>query len=827
MKLDSKNVAAYAIALAAAATAFSPNSVGIILAMLPGFMFSYFFLDCRKTVRVLLSVPLTMVLVLVPTWILSVLSIPINGIALIFLSLVYTITFAFLLKGKINLDVKLGSEAVLVFVLVAATIFITYPLHSGLLPRTDGSSHYYKSWELRQSLDNQNSITLWDHGWYAGYALFDFYPPMSYYFNVFLSYLTPSSLNVTFDYVIILSYLMLAIGVFILSRELGLNKFSSFVAGLIVISSPRLATNTMFSGQFPTILAFSLVPISVYVFIRAFSEGKAKLYTLSGVLLGVNFLTHHLTGYFLATLLVLVFLVFSAKKKNLDMTGFAKIILTSVLLIAFWIIPFFVNIGFSEYSKKSVIGFNPDVFLVLTTSPTKACNDYYCFESMGMEFTILAVLGVIVWLGGFSVSRGKLSILPKIRLGSAIAVSMLAGVLLLALAPFLGITNYIPFGSSFGAERFTFYLILPIAILGGSILELLNGFGGKDMLLGGFLFSGLMFAFLWNYIDLVNFRAADWNTEAAPLNSSGLSDVYDVLRVIPDGRVMTYGIFQGAIVGAIPVQTGKGVISGWQPQSSPNYKNVAGKLEDISGQSLFNFDISNKFVYTIFKQSWTRWIVINLCSPEGATAVNSTFSRDGRYLYAWRNGNGQGCLVLLEVPDTAFAETIEPVGVVNDDQNIRESIYDTENGSFVHFTKNLGAIPANEYRIVINRDIVWDKNLAEDIANIAAAEFKPLESKIGFNEITVKAATGWTLIKETYYPLWSAYNGKDKLKIYETDLGFMLVKSEGDITLKLEKPVYYLMPAVVTVLYFLFILLSTISEKPPSHNPDKEPNPVL
>ena len=155
--------------------------------------------------------------------------------------------------------------------------------------------------------------------------------------------------------------------------------------------------------------------------------------------------------------------------------------------------------------------------------------------------------------------------------------------------------------------------------------------------MGGFLFSGLMLFVLWNYMDLVNFRAADWNTEAAPLNSSGLSDMYDVLRVIPDGRVMTYGIFQGAIVGAIPVQTGKGVISGWQPQSSPNYKNVAGKLEDISGQSLFNFNISNKFVYTIFKQSWTRWIVINLCSPEGATAVNSTFSSDGRYLYPLPN----------------------------------------------------------------------------------------------------------------------------------------------------------------------------------------------
>ena len=55
----------------------------------------------------------------------------------------------------------------------------------------------------------------------------------------------------------------------------------------------------------------------------------------------------------------------------------------------------------------------------------------------------------------------------------------------------------------------------------------------------------------------------------------------------------------------------------------------------------------------------------------------------------------------------------------------------------------------------------------------------------------------------------------------------MLIKSEGDIVLKLEKPAYYLIPAAVTLLYFLFVLLTALLEKPPSHNPDKEPKPVL
>ncbi len=829
MKLELNSIIIYAAALSAFVVAFGANSIGMVFAVSPGFLFSYFLLDCRKTVRALLSVPLTILLVLVPAWVLNIFSVSVNGATLIALTVSYSAVFAFFLRGrKINFHAKADMETILILLLVVVAVVITLPLQSGLMPRTDGTSHYYKVWQLKEGMDKNGQISLWDQGWYAGYALFDFYPPMSYYFTALLSYFTTSPLNVVFDYIMILSYIFLAVGVFILSRELGLNKLSSFLAGLIIISSPRLATNTMFSGQFPTILAFSLVPISLYIFIRAFSEKKSNTHILSGILLGTGFLIHHLTGYFLATLFLLVVSVFSLKKRSFDLKNFLRVIVTSALVLAFWIIPFFANIGFSEYSKKSAIGFNPDVFLVLTTSPDKTCNDYWCFESMGAEFTIMAVIGAVVWLAGVAVYRGKISILPKINTGSAIAVSMLFGVLLLALAPFIGITNYIPFGSSFGAERFTFYLILPLAVLCGAVLELVNGLEKKDFVVGGtILILVLSGVFLWKYLDLVNFRAAEWNTEDAPLNTSGLSDLYAALRAMPEGRVMIYGIFQGAIVGAIPLQTNKGVISGWQPQSSSNYKKVAGKLEDISGQSLFNFNISNKFVYTTFKQSWTRWIVVNLCSPEGARAVNSTFAKDERYYFVWRNGNGQGCLILLEVPNTSFAETVEPVGVVNDTEKIKNYMYDTENGYQVHFTNRLSDIPENDYKIIINKDVIWDDSLVSEITDIALSEFRPLDWQRNGNEILIRNTTGWTVVKETYYPLWSAYNGNKKLKIYETDMGFMLIKSEGDVVLKIENPAYYTFSSLATLMGVALILFFAILEKPASHNPDKEPQPVL
>ncbi|MFH0889603.1 MAG: 6-pyruvoyl-tetrahydropterin synthase-related protein [Candidatus Aenigmatarchaeota archaeon] len=809
--------------------AFGVNAAGMAIALLPGFLFSYFLIECRKTVRILLSIPLTILLVLVPTWALNIFSFPVNGPVLVFISVAYSAVFAALLKKskvKIGLKSVIGIDTALLIVLAASAVLITYPLHSGLLPRTDGSSHYYKIWQITESLNNANQIPFWDSGWYAGYPLFDFYPPMSHYVTAFMSYFIPADLNIVFDYAMITAYVFLAIGVFVLCRALGLNAFSSFLSGLIAVASPRLSTNAMFSGQFPTIMAFALVPISVYVFIRAFTEKKTGLYLLSGILLGVDFLIHHLTGYFLGILFLVSFLTL-ALKRGADVLGFLKITLSAALIVAFWLVPFFINMPFSDYSKKTVLGFNPDVFLALTESPDKACSDFYCFEAMGLELTLLALVGGLVWLSGLAIGKGKLYISPRMELGSVFTVSMFLGVLVLALAPFIGITNYIPFGSSFGSERFTFYLMLPIAILGGAIAEIANGFKNKEFVVAGIVVSLVVAVFLWRYIDLVNFRAADWNTETAPLSSSGLSDLYSELRSLPAGRVITYGIFQGAIVAAIPVQTGKGAISGWQPQSSPNYKRVAGKLEDISGQSLFNFNVSSRSVYSIYQQSWTKWIAINLCSNEGANAVNSTFIKDERYLFAWRNGNNQGCLVILETPNTEFAESIKPIGVVNDAQSIKDSIYDTENGYNVYFTRRVSDIPINDYKLVINKDVIWDESLANDIASIASSEPKPLTWQRNENGITISNTTGWTLIKETYYPLWSAYNNNKKLKIYESDLGFMLVNSTGDLQLKIEKPVYYLASAAITLAFFILILFFTLSGKPASHNPDKEPDAVL
>ncbi len=809
--------------------AFGVHAVGIAIALLPGFLFSYFLIECGIVVRILLSVPLSVALVLVPTWVLGILSVPISGTLLVVLSVAYSVLFGFILKNsKTPANPKAAAEGLAVLMLLAVVVFVTYPLHSGLLPRTDGSAHYYKIGLLKNSIDSSGQMPLWDANWYAGYPLFDFYPPMSYYFTVFISYFVPAGMNLVFNYVMILSYMFLAAGVFVFARGLGMGIFSSFLAGLVMVSSPRLAANTMFSGQFPTILAFSLAPVSLYVFKRAFEEGKTGLYVLSGVLLGAILVIHNLTGYFLGIMLVLAFLVSLAGKKHAGkekLMGFLKAAFVAMLLSSFWTVPFFSNVSQNPYFSQKVTGFNQDVFMVLMKSPDKSCADFYCFIAMGAEFTALALLGGLVWLTGASLGRGKLSLSPRVGSGSATVISILAVTLLMAVSPFLGISEFLPFGS-LGAERFIFYLVLPLALFGGAVGEFINGFKGREFLIAGMVLSLAVGVFLWNYIDLVNFRAANWNNEAAPLASSGLSDMYSELNTLPPGRVITYGIFQAAIVSGIPAQTNKPMISGWHPPGSPNYPDVAGRIEDVSGQGLFNFNISNKFVYTMFQNSWTRWVVVNLCSDEGQRALNSTFIRDERYLVVWRNGNGQGCLVVLEVPDAVFAETVDVTGVVNDSKKIIDSVYDTENGYLVHFTKRLGGIDEKEYKIIINKDVLWDAGLAKEIASLASSERKPLVWERKADEITVKNTTGWTLVKETYYPPWSAWNGNEELAIHENDLGFMLVKSEGDLVLKLRTPAGHLLASAATFLFSVCLLAFGVLKKFSPHNGDKKSESV-
>ncbi len=809
--------------------AFGVGAVGIAIALLPGFLFSYFLIECGKTVRILLSVPLSVALVLVPTWILGTLSVPVSGTLLVLLSVAYSVLFGFVLKNsKIHPRPNVAAESFAVLALLAVAVFVTYPLHNGLLPRTDGSAHYYKIGLLKNSIDGSGQIPMWDANWYAGYPLFDFYPPMSYYFAVFISYFVPAGMNLVFNYVTILSYMFLAAGFFVLARGLGMNIFSSFLAGLVAVSSPRLAANTMFSGQFPTILAFSLVPVSLYVFKRAFEEGKPGLYVLSGMLLGANLVIHNLTGYFMGIMLVLTFLVSLARSRRVERgkaVGFLKAVFVAVLLSSFWTVPFFINVSHNPYFSQKVTGFNQDIFLVLMKSPDKSCADFYCFIAMGAEFTALALVGGLVWLSGASLGRGKMSLSPHVDPGSAVVISVLIVTLLMAVSPFLGISKFLPFGS-LGAERFVFYLVLPIALFGGAVGEIVNGFKGREFLIAGLVLSLAVGVFLLGYMDLVNFRAANWNNEAAPLASSGLSDMYSELNTLPPGRVITYGIFQAAIVSGIPAQTNKPMISGWHPPGSPNYQDVAGRIEDVSGQGLFNFNVSGKFVYTMFQNSWTRWIVVNLCSDEGQRALDSTFIKDERYLVVWRNGNNQGCLVVLEVPGVVFAETVTVAGAEGDSRKIMDSIYDTENGYLVHFTKQLGEIPDDEYKIIIGKDVLWDAGLSKEIAYMASSERKPLEWKRKAGEIAVKNTTGWTLVKETYYPTWSAWNGDKEVAIHENDLGFMLVKSEGDLVLKQRIPPENLLASAASFLFFVCLLASGVLEKFSPHNAGKKSDPV-
>ncbi len=827
--MEINDLLVYVIPLLVFMAAFGLSSAGLVVAFLPGFLATYFLLECRKTVRLLLSLPITMILVLVPTWVLNIFGAPVSGSLLIALSLLYSAAFAFLLrKTGLSLKTKIKGEHVAMLILVAAAVFMTYPLHNGLLPRTDGSAHYYKIWEVRNSIDSAGTIPFWDAGWYAGYPIFDFYPPMSYYLTVFVSYLVPSSLGLVFNYVMILSYLYIAVGTFSLARKLGLNIFSSFLAGLIITSSPRLSSNTMFSGQFPTIVAFSMVPLAVYVFMKAFEGKKPAVFVLSGALIGLITITHNLTGYFLALIFMLVFSVFALRSRRPDFSGFAMTIIAAGLLGSFWLMPFFSNLQFSEYYSNagSSAGFSPDVMLVLATSPDKSCADFYCFISMGVEITLLAIIGILVWTFGFSAGRGRLFVSPKLRVGSAITISMLVVVLVFAMSPFLGISKFVPFGS-LGAERFIFYMILPLAILGGSIGEIVNGFDKKDFLVAGLVVSLIVAAPIYKYLELTNFRAGEWNNETAPLDVSGLSEAYKILRALPPARVMTYGIFQAAIVSGIPVQANKTAISGWHVPGSPNYQDVAGRVEDVSGQGLFKFNLSDKYVYSIYQNSWTGWVLINLCGQEGQMAVNNTFAKDDRYLFVWRSDNGNGCLVILEVPNVTFAERVEPVGVVDNDKKIVEKIYDTETGYLVHFTKRLADLPEQEYKVIINKDVLWNPEQADQISRLSASEPAPLEWSRNGNLINVKNAVGWILIKETYYPVWTAWNGDKKLEIRQTDMGFMLVKSEGDLQLRPERTGLYLLSAAITLLFSAYFAFSAFSKRPSAENVQKEPETVF
>ncbi len=534
-------------------------------------------------------------------------------------------------------------------------IIVASPLLYRFLPLSDGTAHFFKVWLLRYELDNYGKTFDWNPFWYGGHPLFRFYPPVSYWITTALSYIIPLKLYQVFNSMIFTSYIILSLSTYYLSRTLKFSRLASLIIAMLVIVSPTFASFYSVLGAFPTIIAFSFVPLSLAFLVKGLDGKEIKYLLLASLVFSFIFLSHHLTAYLTILLFTTTFIFktfqfrdFKKSVRCLAIFGGASFLLTS-----FWSIPLILEYSYSNFINRLTI--NP--LDTLFTPLSRECIEYYCLFGVGPEFVIIGIIGAV--LSFISVNSTKLRFHLEKRY-FFILLLFLVTLLPLALA-FLGIDKIISFGVDISYARFGLYLVLPLALLCGIVIE---KFERHFKLL--IIILLIFFVVFSNYAYISYTRNYERLSDTSVISySERTQELYEFIKASDDGRMEIYGTFRPFASSVIPILTQKQVITGWYFESDLTYDTILSKIEDIDlGNAEFFDKISKEEYLGLLDEGFVRYIFINVCHPEGSKA-NEVLLNKFNVVYTH-----DSCFRILENNETYFTnpnlewERISPEEIV-------------------------------------------------------------------------------------------------------------------------------------------------------------------
>lgn len=135
----------------------------------------------------------------------------------------------------------------------------------------------------------------------------------------------------------------------VLSFSLGAYKMYNLLAGILT------GIFVMFSALFPKIMFTTpetmfliLVPLIAYFYCMALENQNLKYSLISGLFLGMGFLTQTLSASIIFLVLTLLTIILLIGKRKPDLKVYGLLIITSILIAAIWWLPVIVNGQFMQ-----------------------------------------------------------------------------------------------------------------------------------------------------------------------------------------------------------------------------------------------------------------------------------------------------------------------------------------------------------------------------------------------------------------------------------------------------------------------------------------------
>jgi len=504
---------------------------------------------------------------------------------------------------------------ILAFSIITAfnVLMISSRFAEGIPMGVDSTSHLSKTLFMYNSYRADGGLPLWYPDWYGGTPFLLFYSPMSYLLVFVVSILGVDPV-LAYKLVDSFFYLLAPFTVYFLARKLHFNEIEGISASLLFSISPMVVSNYIFYDRFPTVAALPLACLFLAFFASSLEYGRRRDYALSAIFAGALVLTHHLSAYCTGVIAIVFLVVYYLTQKNLRRVSYtvAATLIGAFLVSAVWLIPFILTIGqLSEnpfYNRSNMFPFvelgqfsgfilsitifqfalaiYAIVLFARKTMPNEEQRLLGFFTSLFFLSTLFYRLGFL-YIGEAFVLLSLTSILGisvihiksvEAKKNPALTACIFCFLILFwislgyqgALFPFL------PGAKQLDLWRFWLYLIIPVAILSGKVLnDVVKGESiAKKLHLPARVYTSKGTAVLVTSILLliISFSVFVVATE--------VYNVYDYKKLkntqIPQ-EVISYFKSQPVYARILPINcsywiyvlpeyTGKPIIDGWYPQ---------------------------------------------------------------------------------------------------------------------------------------------------------------------------------------------------------------------------------------------------------------------
>jgi hypothetical protein len=244
-------------------------------------------------------------------------------------------------------------------VVVVINLLLTFPrLSSGIPSGIDSNSHLFKGIYIYEFTTVFGHYPSWSEAWYGGYPISLFYPPLSYHIAVFLMHFGIPPLLVYKLIEIIFYAIVTPLSIYTLTKGLKFKKEVGLLAALLFTGIPEILLNLMRMDRYPNIIAIPFVCLFFAIFLRIKSP---KYFILSYILLGSIMLTHHLTALYISLLFpfIIIYQGINKIKFSTSLLFVVSVLFCAFILAAFWTFPFALNLNQLQenpFVNRSILG---------------------------------------------------------------------------------------------------------------------------------------------------------------------------------------------------------------------------------------------------------------------------------------------------------------------------------------------------------------------------------------------------------------------------------------------------------------------------------------